>query len=65
MSNGCHVRNKTKMGSGRPMNLQESLNRVYTIHVYGKKGNSPKAVISVPPVLAGFKVKLVPIKKNG
>jgi hypothetical protein len=55
------------MGARRPLNLDEALNKIYTCRVLGNKskkhGYALRGLISVPPVLAGFKVKLVPIKK--
>jgi len=64
----CHIKNKAKMGTRRPVNLNEALNKIYTCRVLGSKskkhGYTLRDMISIPPILAGLKVKLVPIKKN-
>jgi hypothetical protein len=61
----CSLKEIHRLPNRRSSTIEEALNKIYTIHVYGKKGCRPKANIYVPPILAGLKVKLVPIKKNG
>jgi len=59
-----HKRFKNFLGGMKPYyNLEEALSKVYIIRGYaGKQG--VKAVISIPSILAGHKVKLVLADEN-
>ena len=61
----CYLKVIQRLPNRRATTIEEALDKIYTIHVYGKKGNRPKGNIYVPPCLSGLRVKLVPVKKNG